>query len=139
MRPVGREGRRVDYTYRRVASGGFEETRETVERSAETRGFAIRYVHDIQAALAAKGFPIQPLCIYELWLRDDTALAEHEAVALMPCRLHVYQEGGDVCVAAIRPTLSALMFPELEFAGVDDDLERAVTALVDDCAAPAVT
>ncbi len=129
----------MEYTYRRTAQGGFVETRSAVECAAPRHGFQIRHVHDLQAALSAKGFPIQPLCVYELWLTDDEYFDGPEAMALLPCRLHVYMEGGEVRVAAIRPTLSSLMFPELEFDGADVRLEKAVTALVDECAGAQVT
>lgn len=125
----------MDYTYKRIASRGFQETRNVVERAAVSHGFEVRHVHDLQATLAAKGFPIQSLCIFELWLGDtDRDLGEEqEGCALMPCRVHVYVEGGEVCVAAIRPTLAALMFPELDFGGLDGRIERRVRDLVDAC------
>lgn len=125
----------MEYTYKRIATLGFEDTRRAVEREAGSHGFEVRHVHDLQATLAAKGFPIKPLCIYELWLLDEAASSASEAHLLLPCRLHVYIEEGDVCVAAIRPTLAALMFPEYDFGGMDDRIETQVVKLVDTCSA----
>ena len=42
----------------------------------------------------------------------DSELSDQDRAALLiPCRMHVYVEGGEVWVGAIRPTLSPL-FPE---------------------------
>lgn len=123
----------MDYTYRRVAANGFESTRAAVERSVAAHGFEVRHVHDLQATLASKGFPIQPLCIFELWLADTAQTQTREGKMLMPCRLHVYVEEEAVCVAAIRPTLVAMMFPEVDFAGLDQRVEDSIVGLVDEC------
>ncbi|MDP3631071.1 MAG: hypothetical protein Q8S43_09025, partial [Actinomycetota bacterium] len=56
----------MDFTYKRVCHSGFESTVEAVERSIRSFGFVVERAHDLQATLAAKGFAIQPLRIYEL-------------------------------------------------------------------------
>lgn len=124
----------MEYTYKRVVPRSFEETRRAVEEMAAKHGFVVHHVHDLQAALAAKGFPIHPLCIYELALSEPDAHCASSTV-LIPCRLHVYVEDGEVCVAAIRPTLATVIFPELEFGGTDRRIEAAVCLLVDSCCA----
>lgn len=124
----------VEYSYRRVATNEFERIREAVEREAPLHGFAIAGVHDLQATLASKGFPIQPLCIYELVLDSD--LSDQEGAALLtPCRLHVYVEGGEVWVGAIRPTLIALMFPEARIEDLACRVEERMVGLVDSAVA----
>lgn len=123
----------MEYTYRRVAAGDFEATRKAVSEAVASHGFEVRHVHDLQATLAAKGFPIQPLCIFELWLPDPDEERTRAGRLLMPCRLHVFVEEDEVCVAVIRPTLAALMFPEVDFGGLDERLETSMVDLVDEC------
>ncbi|MBA4370110.1 MAG: hypothetical protein C0418_00835 [Coriobacteriaceae bacterium] len=124
----------MEYSYRRVATNGFERIREAIEREVPLHGFAVAGVHDLQATLAAKGFPIQPLCIYELVL--DSELSGQDGIALLtPCRLHVYVEEGEVWVGAIRPTLMALMFPEARIEVLASKVEERVVGLVDSAVA----
>ncbi|TLM80357.1 MAG: DUF302 domain-containing protein [Actinobacteria bacterium] len=125
----------MEYTYRRATSRDFESTVQAVRESVPAHGFELRHVHDLQATLAAKGFPIQPLCIFELWLADEAVTRSRPGRLLMPCRLHVFVEEDAVCVAVIRPTLSALMFPEVDFDGLDGRLEAAMVDIVDVCTA----
>lgn len=127
----------MEYTYKRVATGDFEATLRAVREAVCGHGFELRHVHDLQATMAAKGFPIQPLCILELWLDDPDETRSRAGRLLMPCRLHVFVEDDDVCVAVIRPTLSALMFPEVEFDGLDQRLEASMVGIVDACIAAA--
>ena len=110
---------------------GFTETVEAVERSARIHGFVIDRAHDLKATLAAKGFDIQPLRIYEItsieW-EDSGRLAETFAAH---CRIHVYEEDGSVYVNAIRPTVLCRVLEDTEAAGRIEAVERSVVLLVD--------
>ncbi|HEX9094035.1 MAG TPA: DUF302 domain-containing protein, partial [Coriobacteriia bacterium] len=61
-----RDDRGAGYDYRRDCSSGFDEAVVAVEESLSRHGFTVRTVHDIQATLAAKGFRIRPIRIYEV-------------------------------------------------------------------------
>lgn len=119
----------MEYAYKRVGSRGFRETIEAVERSVAECGFVVYESYDIQRRLSAKGFPISPLVIIEIVPAqedDDENLA-----LLMPCRIHVYEEFGDVIVAALRPSLFTAVFPEHEMDEIAEKVERVVISVVD--------
>ncbi len=131
----------MEYSYRRVGSRGFADTVGAVERSIHAHGFAVDHVHDLQATLASKGFAIEPLRIYEITGRRPLlggGMAEpghrgHEKLALlMPCRVNVFVERGDVVVAAMRPTVLCRVFPEAELDEVAQAVEAIVVELVDE-------
>ncbi len=134
----------MDYSYKRAGTRGFAETVGAVERSIRAHGFAVAQMHDIQATLAAKGFRIDPLRIYEIEGRRPLlgdGMAEpghrgHEKLAmLMPCRVNVFVEDGDVVVAAVRPTVMCRVFPEAELDEVASAVEAIVVELVDEAVA----
>jgi uncharacterized protein (DUF302 family) len=119
----------VDFAYKKRAAADFEQTIEAVERVARDHGFAVRHSYDITAALAAKGFPIRPLVIFEIVPEED---ALDDAVALiMPCRIHVYEESAEVVVAALRPTLFSAVFPEHDLDAIAQRVEREMIEVVD--------
>src|SRR5450759_2815297 len=60
------DGAAVEYDYRRETPMTFGDAVVAVERSIALHGFAVRTIHDIQATLAAKGFQIKPIRIYEI-------------------------------------------------------------------------
>lgn len=119
----------MDYAYKRVGSKGFTETIEAVERAVALHGFAVDRCHDIQGRLESKGFPIKPLVIFEIAPSDDSGDA---ALALiMPCRIHVYEDRGDVIVAALRPTLFTAVFPEHRIDELAAQVEAIIVGMVD--------
>jgi uncharacterized protein (DUF302 family) len=136
------EGAAVAYDYRRETPMTFGETVLAVERSIALHGFAVRTIHDIQATLAAKGFQIKPIRIYEiegsaaafasagvpgLWPSGDSRFA-----TLMPCRVNVFMEGEKVVVTALRPTLLCQVYPDAGLDGLAEAVEKAVIQIVDD-------
>lgn len=127
----------MDFAYKRTSSAGFAETIRAVERSARNHGFDVRHSYDIRAALAAKGFPIRPLVIFEIDPIEDDL---DDAVSLiMPCRIHVYEEADGVVVAVLRPTLFSAVFPEHDLDAIAQRVEKEMIDVVDGAANAAVT
>ena len=127
----------MDCAYKRVTEMGFEDTVDAVERSIGENGFAVACLHDVQAALASKGFPIMPLRIYEIVDRpsakeDRWGTADVEL--LLPCRIYVHceQGSGSCVVTALKPTLMCEVFPEAGLEEAAARMEGAVEHLVDD-------
>ncbi len=118
----------LEYSYKKSASGDFAATLEAIARELPEHGFVLEHHHDLQATLASKGFPIQPLCILEISLEREE---DPSVRRLMPCRLNIYCEDGDVVVAALKPSLVAQIFPELGLDDAADLLETRMTGLVD--------
>jgi uncharacterized protein (DUF302 family) len=122
----------VDFAYKRQAKADFAGTTEALERAAREHGFDVRNTYDIRAALAAKGFPIRPLVVFEIAPAEGDL---DEAVALiMPCRIHVYEEGPDVVVAALRPTMFKAVFPEHDLDAIAQRVEAEMIVVVDEAA-----
>lgn len=119
----------MDFAYKKAHSGAFEVTIEAVERAARARGFVVAELHDIKQTLATKGFDIRPLSIFELTLSSRDAVSSLDL--LLPVRVNVYEEGGTVWVAALRPTLFCQVYPEHELDALAERLEQDVIAVVD--------
>lgn len=133
------------YDYRRESPHAFDEAVATVEGAIRSNGFRVRVVHDIQATLAAKGFSVKPIRIYEVECDEGTlgAIAEESGLTsgdarlskLFPCRVNVFVEHRIVVVTALRPTLLCKVFPEEGLEASAGALERRLLSLVDDAAA----
>lgn len=110
----------MEFTYRREGHRAFPEMLEAVERTVRSRGFDVVRRHDLQATLAAKGFEIQPLVVFDIGVAETSADL---------CKVHVYAEGDIVWVSAIRPVA---LWQEM---GVSEDhpadAEATVVSLVD--------
>lgn len=84
----------MEFTYRREGHRPFPEMIEAVERTVRSHGFDVIRCHDLQATLAAKGFEIAPLVVFDVGSESSNADL---------CKMHVYTEGDVVWVSAIRP------------------------------------
>lgn len=126
------------YDYRRECSLGFDRAVESVERSLTKHGFSVRIVHDIQATLASKGFRVRPIRMYEVDAPGDPAAPEGSHAmdprteTLMPCRISVFEEEGQVVVTVLRPTLLCKVFPDAQLDDAAQALERVLIAVVDE-------
>ncbi len=111
----------MEFTYRREGSRPFPEMIEAVERTVRSHGFDVIRRHDLQATLAAKGFAIQPLVVFDIGQAEDSADL---------CKMHVYTEGDVVWVSAIRPVA---LWQEMGTARpeTESDAEESVVSLVD--------
>jgi uncharacterized protein (DUF302 family) len=120
----------MEFTYRREGQGSFPEMIEAVERTVRSHGFDVIRCHDLQATLAAKGFDIAPLVVFDVC---------SPATSADLCKMHVYTEGGTVWVSAIRPVA---LWQEICAAGdeTNAEAEASVVSIVDDaCAGGAAT
>lgn len=111
----------MDFTYRREGSRTFPDMLEAVEEAVRSHGFEVVRRHDLQAALAAKGFEIQPLVVL------DIAAPGAECDL---CKMHVYTEGDVVWVSAIRP-LALWEDIDEQMGTVPADAEAAVVSVID--------
>lgn len=111
----------MEFTYRREGHLPFPEMLEAVERTIRSHGFDVIRCHDLQATLAAKGFEIAPLVVFDVGSAGST-------VDL--CKMHVYTEGDVVWVSAIRPVALWHEFGATEEAA-NADAEASVVSIVD--------
>lgn len=119
-----------DYTYERVSAADFAETLAVVRAVIEQRGLVIRRSYDIKAALAAKGFPIQPLTILEVGRSEEEGITDLLGL-LTPLRVNVYQRGKNVFVSALKPSFVTRLVSDDEVEELADRLEGDVVAIVD--------
>jgi len=111
----------MEFTYRREGCRPFSDMVEAVERSVRSHGFDVIRCHDLQATLAAKGFAIQPLVVFDIGSAERCTDL---------CKMHVYTEGDAVWVSAIRPVA---LWHEIGAAdgATDAEAEASVVSLVD--------
>lgn len=124
----------MEYAYRRLFEGSLQDAEQAVVATAARMGFVVAQSHDIQATLALKGYSIRPLRIMELGLAEDDP--DPLVSLLLPFRLHLFQEGEGIVVAALRPSLFLEVYPERELEHATRELEDSVISIVDEVCGP---
>lgn len=118
----------VEYAYKRTGSAGFSQTIEAVEHAVGAHGFVVHASYDIGGTVGAKGFAIRPLVILEVGPDDDDL--EQPLSLVLPCRINIYEEGGEVVVAALRPTVFVSVYPEHDLEAVAAEVEHTIVGIV---------
>lgn len=122
----------MEYAYTRSTNECFDTIIEALEAAVAANGFVVDDVHDLHRTLAAKGFPISPLRVYEVRAGDAFWPAAPPGLELVfPCRMSVCVEDGHTVVAAIRPSLAARVFPEARLEAVAERIEARVVKIID--------
>lgn len=125
----------LDYTVPTAKS--YADAVRAVTGSSEAHGFHVQFVHDVAATLAEKGFGRDPVTIVEVCnARYASQVLERDAkIGLMlPCPIMVYEQGSEVLISTMRPSLIGSFFPE---AGIDEvaaEVEKHLVAIIDEAA-----
>jgi uncharacterized protein (DUF302 family) len=130
-----RSKRRRAMLYERETTGSVAEVRQKLEDAAKANKYGVMNVIDLKSKMAEKGVDFGPACliievcnpgkakiVLEADLRVSTAL---------PCRISVYEEGGKVKVATIRPTKMLDLFGDLKLQGVAREVEETMIRIID--------
>jgi uncharacterized protein (DUF302 family) len=92
-------------------------------------------VHDLRKKMIEKGVPFDRECrIYEICNPGQAkrVLESNMSVsAALPCRISVYEEGGKVKVATLKPTAVLGMLGEGGLEPVAKDVEEAIVRIID--------
>jgi uncharacterized protein (DUF302 family) len=126
----------LDYT---VTTGkSYADAVQAVVDSAAAHNFRVQFVHDVQETLHEKGFEREPVTIVEMCNAKyaSEVLARDIKIGLMlPCPVMVYEQGGQVSISTMRPTLIGAFFPEAQLEQIAAEVEVKIVAIVEEAAA----
>lgn len=106
-----------DFAYVVETDKSFDEAVVSVLKAVESQGWTLFNVYDIKERLAAKGFKQEPLKIIEICSGKyaNNFLNENKLISLcMPCKINVFEEGGKVKIAGMKPTIVSQFFKEVK-------------------------
>lgn len=122
-----------DFAYVVETNKKFEEAVVSVLKSVDKKGWALFNVYDIWERLTAKGFSASKLKIIEICSAKhaNAMLSKNKLVSLcMPCKINVFEEGGKVKIASMRPTIISEFFHEVS-KDQAEEVEKDVKEIVD--------
>lgn len=124
----------MDLAYARLCRAPYESVVEAVERAAVSHGFDVLERRDIRAMLAAKGFSIAPLMIFEVKPGGPQSEWRDLPDAIVRCRVAVSASEDGVRVGALRPAALCDALLRGPVQGLIEDLDAAVAVLIDEIA-----
>lgn len=107
-----------------------------LEAAVRQNGFGVLHQYDLKKTLAGKGVGLPQECrILDVCNPTQAArvlTADMGMNVALPCRISVYEDGGQTCIGMVKPTamLASLSNSE-ELKRVAADVELAITRMID--------
>ncbi len=109
-----------------------------LERAISRHKFGVLGVHDLRAKMAEKGVSFARECrVFEVCNPHQAKKvleANLEISTALPCRISVYEEGGKIRLATIKPTALIGLFHDPELKGVAQEVETTLVQIMDEAA-----
>jgi uncharacterized protein (DUF302 family) len=100
--------------------------------------FGVLGTINIRQKLNDKGLPFDREClIFEVCNPQQAKKVLDDNIAIataLPCRIAVYEEGGETRIATIKPTALLGLFPNPELTPVAQEVERTIIKIMQDLA-----
>ena len=121
--------------YVRDAEGSVREVGEKLAAAVIANKFGVLSTHDLRQKMADKGVEFHGQClIFEVCnpvQAKQVLEADPSISTVLPCRISVYEEGGKVKVATLKPTALLAMFGKGKLTGVAQEVEGAIMRIID--------
>ena len=115
------------------------ETAAALEAAVQANGFGVMQVHNLQETMTKKGVEFAHEClIFEVCQPKQAkkVLDENMSVSTaLPCRISIFEEGGETVLATLRPTTLLAMFNTPELGGVAREVEATIVKIMKEAAA----
>lgn len=113
-----------------------EQATTDLEEAVRRNGFGVLHQYDLRKTLAGKGVELPHECrILDVCNPQQAArvlTADMGMNVALPCRISVYEEGGQTRIGMVKPTaMLASLSDSLELRGVAEDVERSITRMID--------
>ena len=109
-----------------------------LEQAVARHKFGVLGVHDLKAKMAEKGVPFARECrILEVcnpYQAKQVLETNLEVSTALPCRISVYEEGGKVKLATIRPTALIGLYGTVELRSVAEEVEDTMITIMAEAA-----
>lgn len=113
-----------------------EQATTDLEEAVRRNGFGVLHQYDLKKTLAGKGVELPHECrILDVCNPQQAArvlTADMGMNVALPCRVSVYEEGGQTRIGMVKPTaMLASLSDSLDLQGVAEEVELAITRMID--------
>lgn len=112
---------------------------ERLPEIAQKHQFGVLGMHNLKEKMQSKGVAFDRECrVFEVCnpQQAKTVLSESiEVSTALPCRISVYQEGGDTVLASLKPTALLGLFDASGARSVAESVEATTIAIMEETAA----
>ena len=110
-----------------------------LQAAVQANHFGVMHVHNLQETMTKKGVDFTHEClIFEVCQPQQAkkVLEENMSVSTaLPCRISVYEEGGQTILATLKPTMLLALFHTPQLQGVAQEVEDAIVKIMQEASA----
>lgn len=121
--------------YAKKATGTVQEVCQHLETAVTGNQFGVLGVHDLKEKMESKGLEFGPQClVYEVCNPQQAKKvleADMSVANALPCRICVYEQGGEVVVSTLKPTAVLGLFGTAGLESVASEVEATITRIID--------
>ncbi len=114
------------------------EAAAALQAAVQANHFGVMQVHNLKETMAKKGVEFAREClIFEVCQPQQAkkVLDENMSVSTaLPCRISIYEEGGETILATLKPTALLAMFHVPQLEGVAQEVEATVVKIMKEAA-----
>ena len=122
--------------YSVVTDKDLETACNDLQEAVTRHKFGVLHVHNLKATMAKKGVEFEHECqIFEVCNPHQAKKVLEQNLDIsttLPCRISVFEEKGQVKLSTIKPTMMLQMFGEEGLAGVAEEVEETIVAIMDE-------
>ena len=124
--------------YSVVTDKDLETACNDLQEAVARHKFGVLHVHNLTATMAKKGVEFGHECrIFEVCNPHQAKKVLEQNMDIstaLPCRISVFAEKGQVKLSTIKPMMLLQMFGEEGLAGVAEEVEKTIVAIMDEAA-----
>ena len=114
------------------------EAAAALQAAVQANRFGVMYVHNLKETMVKKGVAFEREClIFEVCQPQQAkkVLDQNMIVSTaLPCRISIYQEGGQTILATLKPTTLLAMFNSPQLEGVAQEVEDTIVKIMNEAA-----
>ncbi len=109
---------------------------DDLEQAVARHKFGILGVHNLKESMAKKGVAFERECrIFEVCNPHQAKRVLEtnlEISTALPCRISLYEEGGQTKLATIKPTVMIALYASPDLKGVAEEVEATLVRIMDE-------
>jgi uncharacterized protein (DUF302 family) len=125
-----------DCLIKRTTTAALDEVCRKLPEITQQHKFGVLGVHDLKEKMTSKGVAFDRECrVFEVCNPQQAKEILNRAMEIstvLPCRISVYQEGGQTVLAAIKPTLLLGLFDVPGAAAAAKEVEETMTRIIEE-------
>lgn len=123
----------MEFDYTTITTKNFDEAVNAVYEEIAKAGMRVLYVHDVQAALAEKGFERALFKIIEFCnakYANKFLNANLKIGLCMPCKINVYIQDGKTFISGLRPIILSQFFPKVNLGKNLKEIDQVIKNII---------